>query len=237
MFDAKRLLDQFLGPNSVGGLQQRANALGQRAGVGNIGSRDVGSAAIGAGLTALLMGAGRGRRGMGIGELGGMAAIGMLAYQGYKKWQAGQGATAIPAMPWGEPPPSGTPFNPISVPEQQSLGRHLLRAMIAAAKSDGHMDAAEQQTVFAQMDKMNLDAADKAFVIDELRAPLDVAAVARGARNPEEAAEIYTASLLAVDVDQPSERAYLSQLAQHLKLDPKLAEHLHATVEHATVTA
>jgi uncharacterized membrane protein YebE (DUF533 family) len=70
--------------------------------------------------------------------------------------------------------------------------------------------------------------------MDELRKPLDVDAVAGAARSPEEAAEIYTASLLAIDVDNASERGYLAMLAARLKLDDGLVAHLHATVEGAT---
>jgi uncharacterized membrane protein YebE (DUF533 family) len=71
-------------------------------------------------------------------------------------------------------------------------------------------------------------------MMDELRKPLDVDAVARAAQSPEEAAEIYTVSLLAIDVDNPAERGYLAMLAARLKLDDKLVEHLHATVEGVT---
>src|SRR6185369_10030317 len=53
-------------------------------------------------------------------------------------------------------PPSGTPFNPSGEGEQQSLGRSLLRAMIAAAKADGRVEAAEQASIFAEMDKLDL---------------------------------------------------------------------------------
>ncbi len=41
--------------------------------------------------------------------------------------------------------------------------------MIAAAKADGHIDAKEQAAIFAEMDKLPLNADDKAFVMDELR--------------------------------------------------------------------
>ncbi|MGH6927812.1 MAG: tellurite resistance TerB family protein, partial [Dongiaceae bacterium] len=161
------------------------------------------------------------------------------AYRAYRDWQAGKQAPAAPTQQ-GSPvlaPPSDTPFNPSTEAEQQSLGRHLLRAMIAAAKADGHIDAEEQANIFAQMDKLDLDADDKAFVMDELRAPLDVDAVAKSARTPEEAAELYTASLLAIDVNNPAERGYLAMLAARLKLDDKLVGHLHATVEGATEKA
>ena len=38
--------------------------------------------------------------------------------------------------------------------------------MIAAAKSDGHVDATEQANIFAQLDKLALSAEEKAFVLD-----------------------------------------------------------------------
>jgi len=135
------------------------------------------------------------------------------------------------------PPPADTPFLPARESEQQSLSRHLLRAMIAAAKADGHIDAKEQSAIFAEMDRLPLDTDDKAFVMDELRKPLDVDAVAHAASTPEEAASIYTASLLAIDIDNPSERAYLGLLAARLNLDDALVKHLHATVEGTTVPA
>jgi uncharacterized membrane protein YebE (DUF533 family) len=152
--------------------------------------------------------------------------------------QAGQspfGQAARSAAPFAEPP-AGTPFNPAGESDQQDLSRALLRAMIAAAKADGHIDATEQANIFGAMDKLDLDSDDKAFVVDEIRAPLDIDAVARGARNPEEAAEIYTASLLAIDVDNAAERGYLAMLAARLKLDDALVQHLHRTVEEAGQT-
>jgi uncharacterized membrane protein YebE (DUF533 family) len=250
MFDAKRLLDQFLGDQNdpQNRQQQGAAPWGDLArgagdalsrGGGNLGGvlGGFGGGALAGGLASVLLGSKQGRKLAGnVVTLGGMAVVGALAYQAYKGWQSGQ----APQQPEAQtpvamlPPPSDTPFNPVTEADQQSLGRNLLRAMISAAKADGHVDATEQANVFAQMDKMALSAEDKAFVIDELRKPLDIDAVARGARTPEEAAEIYVASLLAIDVDSPAERGYLDMLAARLKLDAKLVAHLHATVEGPT---
>ena len=169
-----------------------------------------------------------------------MAAVGALAYKAYNDWQAGKQApapqeAARQAPPLMLPPPSGTPFNPSTESGQQSLARSLLRAMIAATKADGHVDAQEQARIFAEMDRMALSSEDKAFVMDELRANLDVDAVARAAKTPEDAAEIYAASLLAVTVDSPAERGYLAMLAARLKLDDALVAHLHDAVAAVTV--
>ncbi|ARP98913.1 tellurite resistance TerB family protein [Pseudorhodoplanes sinuspersici] len=257
MLDAKRLLDQFMGapsqhmPDHRGGVPQQQQSGPQRGvgdmvgglsnGLGNmLGSNlgGIGGGALAGGLAALLMGSKSGRRMAGSAlQLGGMAVVGALAYKAYQNWQSGKTVTQSTVPSTLPPPPADTPFLPAREAEQQSLSRHLLRAMIAAAKSDGHVDAKEQAAIFAEMDKLPLDADDKAFVIDEMRRPLDVDAVADAARTPEEAASIYTASLLAIDVDNPSERAYLGLLAARLNLDDALVKHLHASVEGATVPA
>lgn len=253
MFDAKRLLDQFIGGGQQDGprgpwqQQQQGFDTSQLGNVarnvggalsGNLGG--IGGGALAGGLAGILMGSKQGRKLAGTAlTVGGMAVVGALAYKAYQNWQTGKAPAtaptggAVPSVPM-LPPPADTPFNPGTEAEQQSLARNLLRAMIAAAKADGHVDAQEQANIFAQMDRLDLSPDDKAFVIDELRRPLDVDAVARAARTQEEAAEIYMASLLAINVDNPSERAYLGLLAARLGLDEKLVAHLHATVEGAT---
>lgn len=224
MLDAKRLLDQVLGGHAGGGAGKGSSLGG------------FGTGAIAGGLATILLGTKTGRKlGGSALKLGGIAAVGALAYKAYQDWQAGksvagtgQPSTArdVPALP----PPSGTPFNPADEAGQQSLARSLLRAMIAAAKADGHIDAQEQARVFAEIDRLGLGADDKAFVINELRAKLDIDAVAAGATTPELAAEIYAASLLAIDPDNAAERGYLAMLAGRLNLDDKLVAHLHQSV-------
>ena len=218
--------------------------------------------ALAGGLASLILGSKKGRSfGGSAAKLGGLAMIGSLAYRAFQSWQASQGGPASgrgsavggdsPASggsflggaggsPWGQArpagfaaPPDGSAFAPTGEEAQQALSRALLRAMIAAAKADGDVDTAEQEAIFEAMDRYEMGPADKAFVMDELRAPLDVDAVARSARNPEEAAEIYAASLLAIDVDNPAERGYLALLAARLKLEEGLVAHLHATIEEA----
>ncbi|WP_421998982.1 tellurite resistance TerB family protein [Reyranella sp.] len=234
MFDAKRLLDQFMGGQGGG----TANQGGQGGPADFL--KGAGGGALAGGLVAILMGSKTGRK---IGgealKMGGMAAVGALAYKAYRDWQSGKAPVQTSAqMPQQQnfpmlPPPSGTPFNPSTESGQQSLARNLLRAMIAAAKADGHVDADEQARIFAEMDKLPLSSEDKAFVMDELRAKLDVDAVAAAAATPEEAAEIYTASLLSIDVDNAAERGYLAMLAARLNLDDALVAHLQQTVASA----
>ncbi len=249
MLDTKRLLDQFLGAGgqgASGGSAQgfdlsRLGDMAREFGAGGLGGSlpgGFGGGALAGGLAGILLGSKKGRKlGGSALQLGGMAVVGALAYKAYRDWQAGNGPSGAGSTIEVLEAPKETPFNPASEEEQQSLSRNLLTAMIAAAKADGHIDAQEQANIFAQMDKLELDADDKAFVLDQLRAPLDIDSVAGAARTPEEAAEIYVASLLAVDVDNAAERGYLAMLAARLGLDDALVEHLHATVEGATEKA
>src|SRR3546814_1959412 len=104
-----------------------------------------------------------------------------------------------------------------------------MSAMIAAAKADGDIDAAERKRIFGQIETLDLDGSDKAFLFDELAKPLDVDAVATAARTPEEAAEIYAVSLMAIDPDDPAAQGYLAMLAGRLKLDPALRSEEHTS--------
>ena len=98
----------------------------------------------------------------------------------------------------------------------------ILRAMIAAAKADGHIDAVEQQKIFGKLDAMDLGTEDKAFVIDELRKPLDIDAVVAAATTPELAVEIYAASLPC----HRSRRSGRTGLSRHAGLAPQARSRL-----------
>ena len=60
---------------------------------------------------------------------------------------------------------------------------------------------------------------------------LDIANLAEG---PEQAAELYLASRLAIDPDLPAEQAYLEGLANRLALPDELVNHLESQVAAAT---
>jgi uncharacterized membrane protein YebE (DUF533 family) len=156
---------------------------------------------------------------------GALAAVGGIAYPAWQRSPAGLRAPAAAAPAPAEPtafipPPGDVAANP-------ARGQSLLRAMIAAAKADGRIDADENRRIFARMETVNLDADCKAFVFDELSAPLNLDAVIAGADTPEHAAEIYAASLVAIEADSPAEQGYLTMLAGRLGLAPELVTELH----------
>lgn len=162
-----------------------------------------------------------GRGGFGsLAKAGAVAALGGLAYKAWQNHQTQQGNTA-PVEQDRFVPPAQTGS------QQEELGKSLTRAMIAAAKADGQIDGAEKEAIFNRLETMPLSAEEKAFVFDELSAPLDMNAVVAGADTPEHAADIYAASLVAITADTAAERAYLEALAFKLRLAPGLVAEIH----------
>lgn len=198
---------------------------------------DMGKYATGAavgGVLGLLLGTRRGRSlgGQAV-KLGGVAAIGALAYKAWQDWQAQQQAAA-PAAGGGDVAAAASApprFEALPAPQQEVHSRAMLKALIAAAKSDGHLDDRERGLVETELQRLDAAQADPAlrqWFEAELRRPIDPAEVAAAAATPDMAAEMYIASVLAVDETTPMERAYLDELARQLRLAPELKAQLEA---------
>jgi uncharacterized membrane protein YebE (DUF533 family) len=226
---AQSLLEQLL-KSATGG-----TAPGGRSG----GESHMGKYATGAvagGALALLLGSKSGRR-MGGKALkyGSVAALGALAWTTYRDWQSRQPGQASQQTPAGAAPLAtavSTPasFAQLPAPALEDHSWVMLKAMVAAAKADGHMDERERGLVEAELHRLEADPGLRARVDAELRRPVEPADVAAGVDSPEKAAEVYLASVLVVDTTTTMERAYLDELARQLKLDPSLKAELEARV-------
>jgi uncharacterized membrane protein YebE (DUF533 family) len=254
MINAQKLLEQFLAGQAGGLLEKGLGAAlgGGRGGAAGSGLGGLAGGVIASSLISMLLGSKGGRR-LASRALtyGGLAALGGLALKAYRDWQASQQApasgTSAGSSASSQPTSleaavrsaEGTAFLPSSADERarNELSLSILRAMISAAKADGHVDADELQRIFGHLDSASLSAEEKAFIIDELRKPLDIAEVVAGVRSREQAVEIYAASLLAIDPDQPSEKAYLDELARRLSLDPALVDHINREIAASTERA
>jgi len=232
MFDAKQLLSQYLEGQQASSGEKTINS-------GNLGG--LAGGALAGGLTGLLAGTKTGRK---IGKnaliYGGTALVGGLAYKAWRDWQEGKSASgsaaAADAVAGGAQPavpPPDSAFLPSSDQQQAELGRAMVRAMIGAAKVDGRIDPDERQRIEEQISALGVDSDIRSFVRDELTAPLDLDAIVAPAMCEETAAEIYAASLMAIDRTRAAEQAYLALLAARLELDPGLVEHLNVNVEAA----
>jgi uncharacterized membrane protein YebE (DUF533 family) len=78
---------------------------------------------------------------------------------------------------------------------------------------------------------LGLDPQNQSLLVAEMGRPVDIDAIVNCATSPEVAAEIYVASLLAIDVDTTAEQSYLAMLAARLNIPPDLATELRRQVE------
>ncbi len=227
MLDAKNLLEQFLGPNAGNTLRQAGGNAKQQ--LDTMGMGGFGGGAVVGGLLGLMLGGKKMKKmAKGVVGYGGAAAAGALAYKAYQNWQQGKAAATAPVATPADYSNVDPRFLPETAPaaDGQPFQLALIKAMIGAAKADGHIDAEEQKSLFEQVEKMGLDAESKAFVFDALTQPVDIAAIAASARGMEQATEIYLVSRMAIDVDHPAERAYLQALSHRLNLPAELVAHL-----------
>jgi uncharacterized membrane protein YebE (DUF533 family) len=188
-------------------------------------------------LAAVLLGTGTGRQVAGSAlKLGGLAAIAGLGYQAYKNYQAGNEPVAQPqaqAQPELLPPPADSGFSTEPAAIRNDFVLVLVRAMIAAARADGHIDDVERARIMDKVKVSGLDSEAEQFLHEELSKPVDLDAIVAAAVTEEERVELYTASRLAIDADSRAERGYLDQLAGRLGLADALVDHIEATVSSA----
>jgi uncharacterized membrane protein YebE (DUF533 family) len=100
----------------------------------------------------------------------------------------------------------------------------LIRAMIHAAKADGHVDEQEQQNILQRVG--DIDPEEAEFLRRELASPLDIQALIRSVPRGMEQ-EVYTISLMGIQLDEQSEARYLIDLAQGLGLSADTCNNIH----------
>lgn len=180
-------------------------------------------------LAGLLLGTGAGRSIAGhAARIGGLAAIGGLAYVALRNFQAGkpvvQGTiddvTRILGL--GQPPAAFTE----AAGTIDDTAEILLRAMVAGAFSDGTMSDDERQMIVGQLDSMGLGTAEKSYLDGVLAAPVSMKIIAASCTTEEMKAQAYIAAHLGMTVDNPAEEKFLKDFAAALGLPPELVAHL-----------
>jgi uncharacterized membrane protein YebE (DUF533 family) len=215
------LLSQALGGGAGSGglggilgnvLNDAGNAVG--------GKQNLALGGLGALAGALLGGGGKSLGG----ALGGgvMALLGAMAYQALKG-----GGSQEPDVPLGL-------MEPRSEAERLELEQNselVLKAMINAAKADGQIDKGEIQRIVGKLKETGMDPDAQQYVMAEMQKKMDTPALVAAAKGrPTLAAQIYGASLLAIEVDTPAEKKYLDELAVGMGLDPEVAQRIKGMV-------
>jgi uncharacterized membrane protein YebE (DUF533 family) len=184
---------------------------------------------MGAILGGLLGGGGSSVKGaLGGGALAMLASVAMKSLMG-----AGQVPQGGSGSVWsGGNMPLGlkTPETPAEEQALASTAELVLKGMINAAKADGQIDQQEGQRITSQLQQAGIDQHGQQWVLNEMYGPLDLDAFAAEIHSPEVAAQVYAASLLAIEVDTDAERSYLEQLARRTGLQPAVVQHIHQTM-------
>lgn len=209
--DLKSLLNQALNSDIV---QQGQKQLKQQSSSGTL--KSLGAGAVGGGLVNLLMGSKKSKKlgkkmGVNALKIGGVAALGALAYKVYNDSQTNQ-ASPEPQSEFREDDPIHSEL--------------ILKAMIAAAKADGHVDTQEMERIENALKESGVGHQLQSIIHNELNKPLDPNEVARLAATPQQAAEIYLASLIVIDEQNFMEKAYLQELAKQMQLAPEVINQL-----------
>lgn len=204
-------------------------AIGNKSGhLGNMPPGRLAGGAMAGGVIALLLGNKPIRKFAGTAATyGSVALLGGLAYKAYKNWQHGK---------YDQSPMNENSFSSAEImsPDYQLT---LIKAMIAAARADGHINEPEQQRIFDVINKMDLSTELKALIFDLLSQPITVSELAMGAVTLEQKTELYLVSCLIIDPDHPAERAHLAELAEVLNLPAGLVEQLHMQAQQTMAAA
>ena len=162
-----------------------------------------------AGALALLLSSRSGRK---FATIGGLAGLGALAWKSY---QSGGGK-----MPKNAQEIIGL----IKGPKAEARSETLIRAMVAAARSDDALNDEELALITAHKDG-SADALK--IALSQSANALEIAALSD---SPQTAREIYAVSCRVANGLNPKERDYLDQLAMALDLDPEIAARIETDV-------
>ena len=198
----------------LGSLMGAGQAVTQKVGGDNLAAGGIGA------LLGALMG---GSKSTTANTLGGgmMGLLGMMAY----KALMGNNASASQQRTSA---PSQAPVYHQPTPQQQASDAEIiLTAMIDAAKSDGQIDSNEINKIMGQLQKAGIGQEGVNYVIQKLQGPMETAKIVAAVKGrPELAAQVYSASLMAIEVDTDAEKKYLDKLAKAMGLNPAVIQNI-----------
>lgn len=144
--------------------------------------------------------------------LGGLGALGKIAYDAWLRSGAAKGQPPLAEL--GEDA------------EAERRATTLLHAMVAAAKADGHLDEEEESAIAAEME--DLPEAARNLMRSALTGTLAPEQIATRVEGGQEAREVYAASALLSGRDHPGEADHLDRLARALGLTEADAREIEA---------
>lgn len=152
---------------------------------------------------------------------GGAAVLGGLAFKAFKTWQLNHESK--------QSIETNHDYKDIFYARHEvatDFELKLIKAMIAAAKADGHIDAQEQQRIFQAVAQMNISNEIKSTVFNLLNHPISVDEIVLGVHDTGHKSELFLAACLVSDTQLPSVKVFLDQMAYALALPEKLKQQI-----------
>jgi uncharacterized membrane protein YebE (DUF533 family) len=188
--------------------------------LGGLGGNKAALGGLGA-LGEALLGGGRGSARGAIGG-GALAMLASLAFSALKK--SGQQPSRPPRALLGAETPE-------QEQELEDDANTIVRAMINAAKADGAIDQVELQKIVGKLEEGGLNQEEREFFMTESTKPMDLEGViASAAGRADLAAQIYAASLLAIEVNTAQEIEYMQNLAVGLGLNAETVRYIEGSL-------
>lgn len=156
-------------------------------------------------------------------KIGGLAALGTVAYNGYQNWQKSSDVM--------DSDHNQGPVHELGKSQAEGRGLLLIEAMVAAANADGRIDSQEQQAIKHQILEMHLPG-EMAMVLENIiDSPHTAGELAQKVTSQSEAAEVYVATRLLIGSDaKGSEKLYLESLLRGLSMSPELVGSLESQI-------
>lgn len=156
-----------------------------------------------------------------------LVGAGAVAWNFYQKWSQGRKEAQPAATSVSVQPASLAPA------ELDSTARLLLRAMVFAARADGHIDATEQERI-SQVVAQMLPGQDANALLGRLmNDPIDPGLLASEIQSAEQGEDLFRLSCMIVDIDHFMERSYLDALATALHITESRKNELEAEANQA----
>ena len=207
--------------NAGGGIQ---DLLGSLMGAGQSMTQKVGGDNLAAGGLGALLGALMGgSKSTTVNSLGGgmMGLLGMMAYKALKNSMGGSSSTSAASGA------STQAYTPATPQQQASDAEIILLAMIDAAKADGQVDADEFNKIMNSIKSSGVGQDGVNYVLQKLQGPMETAKIVSATQGrPDLAAQVYSASLMTIDVDTDAERNYLDKLARAMGLNQQVIQNI-----------
>ncbi len=198
----------------LGSLMGAGQSVTQRVGGDNLAAGGIGA------LLGTLMGGSRSTTANALG--GGM--MGLLGMMAYKALTNSNAKSAAPAQ--AQPQRQAT-YTPPTPQQQATDAEIILIAMIDAAKADGQVDADELNKIMSNLKSSGAGQEGVNYVIQKLQGPMETAKIVAAVKGrPELAAQVYSASLMAIEVDTDAERRYLDKLAKAMGLNSNVIQNI-----------